>query len=81
MKAGPRPTYGLAPKGKKVKIKTKKPPAYEARVDMWGAISYNKPIAFDVKTSEDRKKEGVKGYRKKHLMLFLKRKVAPKMHL
>src|SRR5690242_4128539 len=46
---------------------------------MWGAISYNKPLAFDVKTSEDRKKEGVKGYRKKHLKAFLKKKVAPKI--
>ena len=79
MKAGARPGYGLAPKGKKAKIKTEKPSAYHPRVDMWGAISYNKPLAFDIKTSKDRKQEGVKGYRKKHLKLFLKKKVAPKI--
>jgi hypothetical protein len=79
MKAGARPTHGLAPKGKKAKVKSDKPEKYQPRVDMWGAISYNKPLDFDVKTSEDRKKEGVKGYRKKHLKLFLRKKLAPKL--
>jgi hypothetical protein len=61
----PRKTHGLAPKGKKAKVKTKKPKRYQPRVDIWGAISHNKPLAIDIKTSEDRKKEGVKGYGKK----------------
>ena len=79
MKAGARPTHGLAPKGKKAKVKSNKPEKYQPRVDMWGAISYNKPLAFDIKTSEDRKKEDVKGYRKKHLKTFLRKKLAPKI--
>jgi hypothetical protein len=74
-----RPTHGLAPKGKKAKVKSNKPEKYQPRVDMWGAISYSKPLAFDIKTSEDRKKEGVKGYRKKHLETFLRKKLAPKI--
>jgi transposase-like protein len=79
MKAGARRTHGLAPRGKKARIKTNKAAPYQPRVDMWGAISYNKPLAFDLKTSKDRRKEGVKGYRKKHLKLFLRKKVAPKI--
>jgi len=75
----PRKTHGLAPKGKKAKVKTKKPKRYQPRVDIWGAISHNKPLAIDIKTSEDRKKEGVKGYGKKWVKLFLRKKVAPKI--
>jgi hypothetical protein len=79
MKAGARPTHGLAPKGKKAKIKSDKPEKYQPRVDMWGAISYNKPLDFDTKTSEERKEEGVRGYSKKFLKIFLRKKVAPKI--
>jgi len=58
MKAGARPTHGLAPKDEKAKMKTMKAAAYQPRVDMWEAISYQKSLSFDVKTSEiARKKE------------------------
>ena len=46
MKAGARSTHGLAPKGKKAKVKSDKPEKYQPRVDMWGAISYNTPLDF-----------------------------------
>ena len=79
MKAEPRKLYGLAPKGKKARVVTNKPERYQARLDIWGAISYNKPLAIDIKTSEDRKKKGVKGYGKKDVKTFLRTKVAPKV--
>ena len=52
---------------------------YQARLDIWGAISYNKALAIDIQTSEDRKRKGVKGYGKKDIKLFLRKKVAPQV--
>ena len=83
MKGEPRRTHGLAPKGKKAKVVTKKAESYQPRLDIWGAISYHKPLAVDIQTSEDRKKKGVKGYGKNDVRDFLRKKVAPqlsKMH-
>jgi len=62
---------------------TKKAESYQPRLDIWGAISYHKPLAVDIQTSEDRKKKGVKGYGKNDVRDFLRKKVAPqlsKMH-
>ena len=69
----------MAPKGKKAKVTTQQAESYKPRLDIWGAISYNRPLAIDIKTPEDRKKKGVKGYGKKDVKLFLKRKVAPQV--
>src|SRR6185437_595170 len=79
MKAESRRGYGLAPKGKKAKVVTKQAESYQPRLDIWGAISYNNPIAIDIKTSEDRKKKGVKGYGKNDVKSFLRNKVASKV--
>lgn len=79
MNAEPRPTHGLAPKGKKAKVKSKKAKRYQARLDIWGAVSYNKPLAIDIQTSENRKKKGVRGYGKKDTKLFLRKKIAPQL--
>jgi transposase-like protein len=79
MKCEPRRTHGLAPKGKKAKVETKKQERYQARLDIWGAISYNKALAIDIQTSDDRKLKGVKGYGKKDVKLFLRKKVAPQV--
>jgi len=51
-------SHGLAPKGKKALVSTKKQERYQARLDIWGAISYNKALAIDIQNSEDRAKKG-----------------------
>jgi hypothetical protein len=79
MNSEPRPTRSLAPAGKKAKVRTKKPKRYQPRLDIWGAISYNKPLAIDIQTSAQRKKRGVKGYGKKDVKTFLRKKVAPQV--
>lgn len=78
-KAEARRGYGLAPKGEKAKVETKQPASYQPRLDIWGAISYNRPVAIDIQTSEDRKERGVRGYGKKDVKVFLRRKVAPEV--
>ena len=55
MNSEPRPTHSLAPAGKKAKVRTKKPKRYQPRLDIWGAISYNKALAIDIQTSTKRK--------------------------
>jgi hypothetical protein len=65
MKCEPRRLHGLAPKGKKARVESKKQERYQARLDIWGAISYNKPLAIDIQDSEHRKQKGVRGYGKK----------------
>src|SRR6202012_2369879 len=79
MNSEPRPTHSLAPAGKKAKVRTKKPKRYQPRLDIWGAISYNKALAIDIQTSEQRKERGVKGYGKKDVKTFLRKKVAPQV--
>jgi transposase-like protein len=58
MKCEPRRSHGLAPRGKKAKVETKKQERYQSRLDIWGAISYNKSLAIDIQNSDDRKKKG-----------------------
>src|ERR1700760_4295374 len=53
MKCEPR-LRGLAPKGKKARVLTKKQECYQSRLEGWGAISYNKALAIDIQTSEQR---------------------------
>ena len=79
MKCEPRRLCGLTPKGKKAKVESKKQERYQPRLDIWGAISYNKPLALDIQDSEDRKQKGVRGYGKKDVKLFLRKKVAPQV--
>jgi len=69
----------LAPKGKKALVSTKKQERYQARLDIWGAISYNKALAIDIQNSEDRKRKKVRGYGKKDVKSFLRNKVAPQV--
>ena len=78
MKCEPRRLRGLAPKGKKARVESKKQESYQPRLDIWGAISYNKPLALDIQDSEDRKQK-VKGYGKKDVKKFLQKKVAPQV--
>ena len=52
---------------------------YQARLDIWGAISYNKALAIDIQNSEDRKRKKVRGYGKKDVKSFLRNKVAPQV--
>ena len=47
--------------------------------DIWGAISYKKAIAVDIQNSDDRKRKKVRGYGKKDVKLFLRKKVAPQV--
>lgn len=79
MAAEPRSKYGLAPKGKKAPVEAKKPEKWEPRLDFWGAISYNKPLAIDVMTSMERQKLKVKGYGKERTRTFFRKMVAPKI--
>jgi len=79
MKGEPRRGYGLAPRGKKAKVVIKQAESYQPRLDIWGAISYHKPLAIDIQTSEQRKKKGVKGYGKNDVKAFLRKKVAPQV--
>ena len=79
MKCEPRRLHGLAPKGKKARVESKKQERYQSRLDIWGAISYNKPLAIDIQDSEDRKQKGVRGYGKKDVKMFLRKKVAPQV--
>ena len=55
MNSEPRPTRSLALAGK-AKVRTKKPKRYQPRLDIWGAISYNKPLAIDIQTSAEEEK-------------------------
>jgi transposase-like protein len=79
IKCEPRRSHGLAPKGKKALVSTKKQERYQARLDIWGAISYNKALAIDIQNSEDRKRKKVRGYGKKDVKSFLRKKVSPKV--
>ena len=55
MRAEPRSLTGLAPIGQIPKTRAKKPEKYQPRVDIFGAISYNQPLACETKTSVQRK--------------------------
>ena len=79
MKCEPRRLRGLAPKGKKAQVETKKQERCQSRLDIWGAISYNKSLAMDIQNSDDRKKKGVRGYGKTDVKLFLRKKMAPQI--
>lgn len=79
LKCEPRRLHGLAPKGKKARVESKKQERYQARLDIWGAISYNKPLAIDTQGYEHRKQKGVRGYGKKDVKIFLRKKVAPQV--
>ena len=87
LRAEPRPRTGLAPAGQVAKTRAKKPEKYEPRVDIMGAINYDKPLACETKTSTQRKstknkrtkKKGVKGYTKEMVKKFLKNKLAPQI--
>ena len=70
MKAGARPTHGLAPKGKKAKMKTTKATAYQPRVDMWGAISYQSPSLSMSKPRRIARKKELKDIEKSILNSF-----------
>ena len=65
--------------GKKARVATKKQERYQPRLDIWGAISYNKAIAGDIQNSDDRKRKKVRGYGKKDVKIFLRKKVAPQV--
>jgi hypothetical protein len=73
--------------GQTPKTTANKAEKYEPRVDIMGAISFNAPLACETKTSQQRKripnpkkgKIGVKGYTKKMVKDFLRKKLAPKI--
>jgi hypothetical protein len=87
LRSEPRRLTGLAPVGKTPKTTTKKAEKYEPRVDIMGAICFNKPLACETKTSKQRKaipnprkrKIGVKGYTKNMVCDFLRNELAPKI--
>ena len=76
MKCEPRRLRGLAPKGKKAKVESKKQERYQPRLDIGCRILYNKLLALDIHDSKDRTQKRVKGYGKKDVKLFLRKKVA-----
>ena len=73
MRCEPRRLHGLAPKGKKARVATKKQERYQ--LDIWGAFSYHKPLALAIQDSEERKRKKVRGYGKKDVKKFLRTKV------
>ena len=60
-------------------MEASKPDRWEPRLDFWGAISDNKPLAIDIMKSSDRKKLNVKGYGKERTRSFFRKKLAPKI--
>ena len=70
MRAEPRQLTGLAPAGKRAKSTTQKAEKYEPRVDIFGAVGFDRPLARETVTSSQRKRitntrtgvKGVKGY-------------------
>ena len=58
---------------KKAPVEATKPERWEPRLDFWGAISYNKPLAIDIMTPADRKKLNVKGYGKERTSTFFRK--------
>ena len=84
MRSEPRPLRGLAPSGQ---IPAEKAEKYEPRVDVMGAVGYHGPLAFETKTSTQRRviqnprknKIGVKGYTKPMVKNFLEKELAPKI--
>lgn len=87
MRSEPRQLTGLALAGKRAKSTTKKAEKYEPRVDIFGAVGFNEPLACETATSTQRKritntrtgKRGVKGYTKNMVKTFLRTKLAPKI--
>lgn len=68
--------YGLAPKGKKAKVSTRKPSRYTPRVDVMGACVGNRVLDLDVLTPEDRRRAGVKGYTKQRVLSWFRHTLA-----
>jgi hypothetical protein len=71
-----RRRYGLAPKGKKAKVSTRKPSRYTPRVDVMGACVGDHVLDLDVLTPDQRKKAGVKGYTKARVLKWFRETLA-----
>jgi hypothetical protein len=71
------PTHGLSPAGTPVIIWADKPEQWEPRIDFMGAVCGKQQLAFETKTDEQRRKEGVKGWTKAAVLSFIRLKVAP----
>jgi hypothetical protein len=68
--------YGLAPKGKKATVTTRKASRYTPRVDVMGACVGDRVLDLDVLTPEQRRAAGVKGYTKKRVLLWFRETLA-----
>ena len=77
IKAEPQKRKGLAPTGRPAKVKAKTAASYEPRIDLLGAITMNAPLAAITTTPEERKQEGIKGFRKKQVNEFFRDELAP----
>lgn len=73
----PGPNMGLAPLGAPAVIKAPKPAHWEPRIDFMGACSGSQLLALETKSATERKEEKVKGWRKNHVLAFVRDQLAP----
>jgi hypothetical protein len=76
MKVNPGPTHGLALVGHSASVKGKRAKQWEDRVDFMGAVSGSTTLAIEFLTPKQRKDQGVRGWCKRHVLTFFRRKLA-----
>lgn len=64
--------YGLAPKGKKAMVSSRKPSRYTPRIDVMGACVGDRVLDLDVLTPQARQRAGVKGYNKGRVLSWFR---------
>ena len=67
---------GLSEAGTPAHIKGKQPRHWEQRVDFMGAVCGDGQLAIEVKTPEQRKASGVRGWRKAAVLDFIRNPLA-----
>jgi hypothetical protein len=73
---GARPHRGLHVQGKQPKSAMHRSSVYPKRIDIMGAISYNKVLSVETNTPAQRRQERRKGYRKIDILNFIQTKVS-----
>jgi hypothetical protein len=80
MRFGEGELKSIVPPGSSALVNSPVHTLYLPRVDIVGAISCDTPLAIRIMTPEQRKMLGVKGWRKEHVLGYLKRQLAPSVN-
>lgn len=73
---GASPRYGLSVAGQEAKVAIESKNLYPKRVDIMGAISYDKTLSLEISLPSKRSNEKRKGYRKRDILKFISSQLA-----